>query len=833
MAAPDSTGTAHVDDDRPLLWEPSLTFLRYSTLFLLVGSVTFVVVLRVVAPEQVLRAIMAASLAGVGVVAGLLLATGRSRAGFLAMAIGVWGHSTVSSVLFGGVNSVSAYIYPLPILLIGWLVHARAAFVLAIVTSAVTFALAVLEMQSVLPPAPVTSPILRWVAQACVFLLSATLIAYYSRAYRNRLADVRRLSDDLRARSQALEAREADLTRAQQVAQVGSWVYDAAADVVALSAEACRIFGAPERTAETREAFLSRLHPDDRDAVKSAWRAALAGSVALDQEFRILSSGRTRWVRQQAEVLFAQGGRPVRGVGTVQDVTERRLAEEALRASEMQLECILSSTSEGILAVDSHGTVVRTNRRFAEMWGIPQALLEARGDRALLAHVTSQLVDPDEFLRKVDALYQSNAESGDVVLFTDGRSFERFTAPLLLNGANAGRVWSFRDITERRRLEQTNLQAQKLASLGTLSGGIAHDFNNILAAIRGNADLAMDEVAGGRSPVESLQEIQQSTMRATELVRRIMTFGRPEEARAEPVDLDGVTREVLRLLRSTLPAGIELTTQFASPMPCVLADASQVHEAIVNLTTNAAHAIGPRPGVIIYRLEPIEVDEVMARSIPGLRAGSYVCLTVTDTGCGMDGVQQERIFDAFYTTKAVGEGTGLGLSMVHGIMRGHDGAVTVRSAPGTGSSFMLYFPAVDLPANGADARVPVPRAQHASRRVLFVDDEPSLTHIARRSLGRLGHTVTAFTDPVEALEAFRARPDAFDLVVTDLAMPQVSGIDLARAVLALRPDVPIVLTSGRVSDDQRAQAQDAGIREVLVKPFSPDELAHALQRVTH
>lgn len=642
---------------------------------------------------------------------------------------------------------------------------------------------------------------------------------------------MRRLSDDLRARSEALEAREADLTRAQQVAQVGSWIYDAAADVVTLSAEACRIFGVPAGTAETREAFLSRLHPDHRDTVLSAWRAALSGPVALDQEFRILSGGRTRWVRQQADVQFDAEGRPVRGVGTVQDVTERRLAEEALRASEMQLDCILGSTSEGILAVDTQGTVVRLNRRFAELWRIPQALLDSRDDRALLAHVTGQLVDPDEFSRKVDALHQSNAESADLVLFRDGRSFDRFTTPLLLNGVNAGRVWSYRDVTERRRLEQANLQAQKLAALGTLAGGIAHDFNNILAAVRGNADLAMDEVSDGRSPLESLQEIQQSTIRATELVRRIMTFGRPEEARSEPVDLGAVVHEVLRLLRSTLPASIELTPQFASPMPPVLADAGQVHEAVVNLTTNAAHAIGSRQGVITYRLAPIDVDELMARSVPGLRAGPHVCLTVTDTGCGMDGTQQERIFDAFYTTKPVGEGTGLGLSMVHGIMRGHDGAVSVRSAPGTGSSFMLYFPAVETRAGAADRVVPPAPAPHPSRRVLYVDDEPALAHIARRFLGRLGHTVTAFTNAAEAIAAFRANPDGFDLVVTDLSMPGVSGIDLARALLEMRPRLPIVLTSGLVSDDERAEAEDAGIRDVLAKPFSPDELAHALQRV--
>jgi signal transduction histidine kinase len=249
------------------------------------------------------------------------------------------------------------------------------------------------------------------------------------------------------------------------------------------------------------------------------------------------------------------------------------------------------------------------------------------------------------------------------------------------------------DVTERKRLKEVHLQAQKLESLGTLAGGIAHDFNNILAAIRGNADLAAEDVGPDHIAAESLEEIRKASARASELVRRIMAFGRPREVRQEVVDLGAVVGEVLKLLRSTLPAGISLRKNFADATPHVLADAGQIHETIVNLTTNAAYAIGPRAGSIEYRLEPVQVGSKLARSIPGMHDGRYARLTVSDSGCGMNAATLERIFDAFYTTKPVGQGTGLGLSMVHGTMRSHGGAVTVKSTPGKGSSFALYFPA--------------------------------------------------------------------------------------------------------------------------------------------
>lgn len=387
------------------------------------------------------------------------------------------------------------------------------------------------------------------------------------------------------------------------------------------------------------------------------------------------------------------------------------------------------------------------------------------------------------------------------------------------------------DITERKRLEELYLQAQKLESLGTLAGGIAHDFNNILAAIRGNADLAAADLGANHIASESLAEIRKACERASELVRRLMAFGRPKGIQHRAVDLGAVVSEVLKLLRSTLPAGISLTKNFAKDTPHVLADAGQVHEVIVNLTTNAAYAIGPRAGSIVYRLESVRVSEEFARSIPGLNAGDYARLTVTDSGSGIDADSLGRIFDAFYTTKPVGEGTGLGLSMVHGTMRSRDGAITVENTLGKGASFALYFPAAQERAQAEQAAAPVQYDHAAGQRVLYVDDEEALVFLASRVLSRQGHQISGFTDPEKALEAFRAHPQDFDLVVTDLSMPQMSGLDLARGVLAVRPDIPVLMTTGYIRAEDEGNARAAGIRELILKPTTMDELGHVLDRL--
>ncbi len=509
---------------------------------------------------------------------------------------------------------------------------------------------------------------------------------------------------------------------------------------------------------------------------------------------------------------------------------ERAQIERALKESEGRLSAIFQASPLGIIVTGvPDGTILEVNDAALRLFGrervatIGRTVLELGiyADPKQREEMTQLLLACGSLDRFPVAVYMRDAAAGLVEL--SGRVIE-------LQGRQC-LVAMMLDISERRRLEEAHLQAQKLESLGTLAGGIAHDFNNILAAIRGNADLAAQDVGPGHAAAQSLDEIRVASMRAHDLVRRIMAFGRPKESQHEVVALDVVVVEVLKLLRSVLRAGISLDTAFAPETPHVLADAGQLHEAVVNLTTNAAYAIGKRAGTIEYRLEPVQVEAAQARGIPGLKAGRYARLTVSDDGCGMDTTTLARIFDVFYTTKPVGEGAGLGLSMVHGIMRSHGGAVTVQSTPSKGSRFALYFPAAQVQAVKAGRSAAVQDVPASGKRVLYVDDEASLVLLASRVLARLGHKVSTFTEPQQALAALRAQPRDFDVLVTDLSMPHMSGFELATEALALSPDLPVLMTTGYITVEDEISARALGIREIVLKPVTMDELGRILDRL--
>jgi PAS domain S-box-containing protein len=404
------------------------------------------------------------------------------------------------------------------------------------------------------------------------------------------------------------------------------------------------------------------------------------------------------------------------------------------------------------------------------------------------------------------------------VLYRDGAG-----KPVRILGVNT-------DITARKRAEAIQLRSQKLESLGTLAGGIAHDFNNILLAINGNAKLAVADLPADHPVQQSLVAIGKAGARATDLVRRILAFSRPQESKRDVIQLQPIVEEGLELVRATLPATLEYRTEFAPDLPPVVADATQIHQIIVNLATNASHAIGAKSGLIEIRLREVYVGEDLADSIPDLEPGRYVHLNVTDNGCGMDRAIAARIFDPFFTTKGVGEGTGLGLSVVHGIIKSHGGAISVYSEPGRGTTFNLYFPA----SREAVARVaePVREAQPGrSERVLYVDDDEALVMLVTRTLERLGYQVTGYTDAARALEKFRSSPRDFDAVVTDLSMPVMSGFDLAAAMLAVRADIPIVMTSGYVRPEDQERALRMGLRDLILKPDTIEQLGRTLDQV--
>ncbi len=357
----------------------------------------------------------------------------------------------------------------------------------------------------------------------------------------------------------------------------------------------------------------------------------------------------------------------------------------------------------------------------------------------------------------------------------------------------AGAIANAQLFAERNDLEKQLIQTQKMEAIGTLAGGIAHDFNNILATIIGFSQLVGLSVAKDPKTEKNLQEVIHAANRARDLVKQILTFSRRTDQERRPLQMELVVKEGLKLLRASLPATVEIQQEMASNGGTVMANPTQINQVLLNLCTNAAQAMGEDGGRLGVRLNLVEVDENMTFQVPDLQMGSYLCLEVSDTGQGIRPEILGKIFEPYFTTKPVGVGTGLGLAVVHGIVKGHGGAIAVKSEVGKGTTFRVFFPR--LPAAGRVEVGSIPEAWRKGKgeRILFVDDEQPLVEIARQALEHLGYGVEVRTSSVEALELFRAHPDGFDLVIADLTMPNLTGDKLAMEMLRIRPEIPILL----------------------------------------
>jgi signal transduction histidine kinase/CheY-like chemotaxis protein len=419
--------------------------------------------------------------------------------------------------------------------------------------------------------------------------------------------------------------------------------------------------------------------------------------------------------------------------------------------------------------------------------------------------------------------------SGDLREFTQEKRYVRKDGIEVWVSATKSAMWTpgakpdffitiAQDITAQKQLEQQFLQAQKMEAIGTLAGGIAHDFNNILTAIVGFAELGRTVLTDNPEVREYLGAILQASRRASDLVRQILTFSRQERPERSVIALKPVMVESLKLLRASLPTSIAFEIELAADAPTVLADATQVHQVLMNLGTNAWHAMKDRPGRLRVKLTRCAVDAELAATQSRLRPGLYARVTVGDTGCGMDDVTLRRMFEPFFTTKPTGEGTGLGLAVVHGVMESHDAAVTVVSQPGQGTEFELYCPAHAGEA-GPSALADEPVARGHGESILVVDDEEILVRMLTQALIALGYRVEATCDPAFALELVRADPQRFALLLTDQTMPGLTGLALARMVRQIQPDLPVILMTGYGVAALSGEIQAAGIRLVLDKPM--------------
>ena len=531
----------------------------------------------------------------------------------------------------------------------------------------------------------------------------------------------------------------------------------------------------------------------------------------------------------KASALFDSRGNVVGAIESIRDVTERRRAEAALIRAEEKYRDIFENSVTGIYQVTMEGLFLSLNKTFARIVGYdsPQELLNTVSDVwQLYVHRESRF----ELLRLIQE--QGSALEFEVEFFRKDRSVVwvvlNVRSVRTLTGEISYLEGTASDITDRKLLRAQLNQAQKMQAIGTLAGGIAHDFNNILQPMMGYTEMALNELCPSDPVRRGLEQVFNASLRAKELVKQILTISRSsQEQERIPIDISSIIKEALKLLRSTLPTSIQIKQSIE--MGVAQADATQIHQVLMNLCTNAAHAMDGE-GVMEVRMSPVDLSEsdLADQSIVDLKPGPYLELCVSDTGCGMDARTMERIFDPYFTTKQVGKGNGLGLAIVNGIIKRHEGAVSVATAPGKGTTFSIYIPRVETAAE-IPAETPH-EAPAGTESILLLDDDRAVVEMGTSLLERHGYKVTAETDSLRAIEVFSAAPDDFDLLITDYTMPNLTGMDLVKAVRRIRPDMPVMLCTGFSEKITPDTVKELGI-ELLMKPYGLRQISEAVRKI--
>ncbi len=638
---------------------------------------------------------------------------------------------------------------------------------------------------------------------------------------------------------EALRKSEAQLRQAQQLAQLGSWDLDICSNVLQWSDEVFRIYEMdPAGFSATYEGFINAIHPDDREKVNQAYLSSLETKAPYSITHRLLmADGRVKYVHEQCATSFGSDGRPLRSLGTVLDITERVMAEETRKHAEERFQAIVDSLDALVYVADMQTyELLFVNHFGRKLWGdvVGQKCWQAlqKDQTGPCAFCTNdRLVSADgaptgayvwEFQNTVTNLWFECRDQA--IRWPDGRLVRMEIATDITHRKEVE--------TEMKALAGQLRQAQKMEAIGTLAGGIAHDFNNILTPILGYTEMALTSLPPESQEAAELKEVVKAANRAVDLVRQILTFGRQGDQQLKPLKVQLVIKEALKLLRASIPTTIEIKEQIDKECGAVLADPTQIHQVIMNLCTNASHAMREKGGVLRVVIRQVELGPQDIINKIAMQPGLYVLIEVSDTGHGMGKATLERIFDPYFTTKGKGEGTGLGLAVVHGIVKNLAGEITVYSELGRGTTFHVYLPLLktEMREGTAEGQLPGPLPR-GSERVLVVDDEEVVARMTQDMLGSLGYQTTGFTSSEEALAAFRVHPQVFDLLITDMTMPKITGAHLAQEVLAIRPEMPIIICTGFSELLSEEKAKALGIRKFVMKPVLLKEMARAVREV--
>ena len=610
--------------------------------------------------------------------------------------------------------------------------------------------------------------------------------------------------------------------------------------------------------------------PVRRHVSPEATESFYTRNTRVDELELLRKDGSTFYVSMASAPVRDANGKIIECRSAVIDVTEHKQMELALVKSEERLKLALEASRQAVWDWNLTTKVVEWSERAKTLFGFEpdaevtydQFLERVQPDdrdrmRSRVMKALEQKQEYDDEIRVVwpdgaihwltakgRVFYDENGNKPVRMVGVGSDVTERKRMEAALREARDGLELRVRERTaqlstayevlraemqERQRIEQQLRESQKMEAIGTLAGGIAHDFNNILAAIIGFTEMVIDDVADNTDVQQKMEQVLKAGLRGRELVRQILTFSRKSKAEYSVVALGPLIRETFRLLRASLPTSISMTLNLEADADVVYADLSQIQQVLMNLCTNAAYAMREAGGKLEISLGSITLgpdDPLPEADTP---PGDYVVISVRDTGIGMDEEVKERIFEPFFTTKPREHASGLGLSVVYGIVKGHKGSIMVLSEPGKGSVFRVFLPKADIvDSTQEEASGPVPRG---NQRILFIDDEEILAEMGRSMLERLGYNVVVETDSTQALRDFADHSDKFDLVITDQTMPKMTGVTLAEKLLRIRPDIPIILCTGYSNLVSEETARAKGIRELVMKPLARKEMAEVIHRV--